>query len=438
MPTNEERPLAPVRGAERLAAVDVLRGFALLGILAMNIYAFALPWPAYTDPNKGGGTGVLDIGTWWFTHLFVDMKFMSLFSMLFGAGLALMARRATAGGGRFGAIYYRRMLWLLLVGLLHGYLLWFGDILYGYAICGLVLYPLRRLRPRTLLPLGAALLSVTVPVGLAFGHIKLPMMKAEAASALAAQQAGETLTDEQREIIETWSDFAPSAKTLREEIETYRGGYLQQVIHRAPLVLQFQTVFLIFFGFWRISGLMLIGMGLMKLDVFSAARSTRFYASCCAIGYGVGLPLVLLGARGLMAHEFDVLYSNQGGYLPNYYGSILVALGHVGLVMLVYRSGVLRGLAARLAAVGRIALTNYLSHTLICTTIFYGWGLGLFARIGRFGLLGVVVAIWLFQLWLSPLWLRHFRFGPAEWLWRSLTYWRAQSMRVELPAEDAS
>ena len=429
-PAPPPKPLAPVRVPERIASVDVLRGVAVCGILLMNIYAFGLPWPAYVNPSMGGGAGALDRGTFWFTHLLVEMKFMTIFSMLFGAGLALMAERAAARGGRFGGLYYRRLLWLLLFGLVHAYLLWFGDILYWYAVCGVVLYPLRRLRPRTLIVLGLLLVMASTPISLGFGFFVMPQMKTAAAEALAAQEAGDELTEEQEKAIETWKGMAPTQEMVDEELEVYRNGYIGQVVHRAPLVLMFQTVFIIFFGFWRIAGVMLLGMALAKLGVLSASRSNRFYTVCCLVGYGIGLPLTLLGARGLALRDFDPMFANQGGYIPNYYGSMLVALGHLGLVMLVCKSGVLSGLAQRLGAVGRMALTNYLLHTVICTAVFYGWGLGLFGYLGRFALMGVVLAVWIFQLLISGPWLARYRFGPAEWLWRSLTYWKRQPMRV--------
>jgi len=431
--TPVEKPperLAPVRAQERLGSVDVLRGFALLGILAMNIYAFAMPFPAYSNPFKGGGTSVLDLGTWWITHLFFEMKFMSLFSMLFGAGLALMAERAEARGVRFGGTYYRRLMWLLLIGAVHAYLLWFGDILFWYAICGAILYPLRRWRPRTLIAVGLILLCVTVPIGLGFGFAVMPEMKAAAKEAIEAREAGEELSEKQLGAIEGWEMFNPGPEAMQEEIDAYLGGYLGQVVYRAPIVVMFQTVFLLVFGFWRIGGLMLIGMGLIKLGVLSARRSTRFYAWGTVIGFAVGLPATWLGARGMLDREFDVFYLNQGGFLPNYFGSLFLSFAYLSALMLLFKSGILTGLKRRLAAVGRMALTNYLSHTLICTTLFYGWGFGLFDHLGRFQQMFVVLGVWIFQLIVSPIWLEWFRFGPAEWLWRSLTYWRRQPMRL--------
>ena len=120
----------------------------------------------------------------------------------------------------------------------------------------------------------------------------------------------------------------------------------------------------------------------------------------------------------------------HGGLYYNFFGSLVVALGHVGMLMLVVQSGALSWLTKRLAAVGRMALTNYLTHSIVCTTLFYGYGFGLFASINRTGMACIVLIIWVTQLLISPIWLRHFRFGPAEWLWRSLTYWKPQPMRV--------
>ena len=169
-------------------------------------------------------------------------------------------------------------------------------------------------------------------------------------------------------------------------------------------------------------------MGLMKLGVFSAERSRSFYAWMAILGYGIGLPLMVFDASGLIRHEFKLDYMLHGGIFYNAFGSLVVALGHVGLIMLIVQSGALAWLTRRLAAVGRMALSNYLTHSIVCTTLFYGYGFGLFGQINRTGLAAIVLAIWIFQLWISPIWLKHFRFGPAEWLWRSLTYWKLQPM----------
>jgi uncharacterized protein len=167
-------------------------------------------------------------------------------------------------------------------------------------------------------------------------------------------------------------------------------------------------------------------MGLMKMGVFAARRSWRFYVWMVVLGYGLGLPLVGYDTYALIQNDFGYKTFLPSQYLFNYLGSVVVALGHVGVVMLICKAAAIPWLTRRLAAVGRMALTNYLMQSVICTTLFYGW---VFGTLNRTALAGIVLAIWVFQLLISPLWLRFFRFGPAEWLWRSLTYWRWQSMR---------
>ncbi len=429
----ESAPLDPVAVTERIAAVDVLRGFALLGILGMNIYAYALPFAAYFNPLAYGATTGVNHLTWKFTYLFFDLKFMAIFSMLFGAGLILMSNRAEAAGRTFAKIYYRRILWLLVIGLLHAYFLWWGDILFGYAICGLLLYPFRRRSAALLIVLGAVVLLIGMGMRVGGGTF-FAFARQQATEAEAALAAGETPNQLQEQMKKNWDElretFDPSPATIAEEVEAYRGGYGGLFKYRAPKVLEMQTQALVFFVFWRAAGMMLLGMGLMKLGVFSARRSLRFYITCIVLGYGLGLPLVWYGAGELMAHSFDFVYDFKLGGHYNYVGSVLIALGHLGLVMLVCRSALLSGLKRRLAAVGRMALTNYLMHTILLTPIFCGFGLGLFGQIDRFGLMAFVLGMWILQLLISPIWLKHFRFGPAEWLWRSLTYRRRQPMRL--------
>ena len=423
--------MAPVVELERLGAVDTLRGFALLGILVMNIYAFAMPFAAYSNPLIYGGPTGVNFGTWVVTHLLFDQKFMTLFSMLFGAGLILMYQRAQARGARLGGVYYRREFWLLVIGAAHGYLLWFGDILFHYALCGMLIYPFRRRSPRTLVILAVVLLLVALPLSTGMGTFMVGMRDA-AAEAQALLDRGEELDPEQQEVLDAWNEMAPmmapDAEEMTRQVEIHRGGYLEILLERAPTVFMMQTFMVFTFIIWRVGGLMLLGMALMKLGVFSAARSAGFYRWCLGLGYGLGLPLAALSAYDLNAHGFDGFYIFKFGVYTNYFASIAVAFGHLGVVMLVCRGGFLPRLRARLAAVGRMALTNYLMHTILLTTVFYGYGLGLYGHIERFPQMAFVAAVLALQLWWSPLWLERFRFGPFEWLWRSLTYWRRQPM----------
>jgi uncharacterized protein len=429
----------PVSATERFFAVDALRGFALLGILAMNIVGFAWPMAAYGNPFRGGGFEGLDRAIWFFNHLVFEAKMMTIFSMLFGAGLILMDQRTRARGVRVRGVYYRRILWLMVIGLIHSYLIWNGDILVFYAECGLLLYFFRNLRPKTLIILGVSATLVLVPlvVGIVAG---IDYMKAARARVEAQTKAGEKPTNLDQRLHDLWTkhlqeELMPTpgqkAKSWTKEMVAYQGGYLGIVKYRALDVLMSQTIgFLLggaFFGMSR----MLLGMGLMKLGVFSAQRSRRFYAWMVGLGYGIGLPLMVFDALEMIRHRFSPEYELHGGLFYNVFGSIIVALGHVGLLMLIVQSGALSWLKQRLAAVGRMALSNYLAHSVICTTLFYGYGFGLFGQINRTGLAAIVLAIWITQLLASPIWLKSFRFGPAEWVWRSLIYWRVQPMRLD-------
>jgi uncharacterized protein len=223
--------------------------------------------------------------------------------------------------------------------------------------------------------------------------------------------------------------FAPSPETVNDTIDAYRGDWPTQVAHRAPNSLQSQTFVFLIWGLWRAGGLMLVGMALHKQEVFGAARSSRFYGGLVAAAVLAGIPAVIYGTwRNFEAH-WDVRYSFFIGSQYNYWASVLVSLGWVGLVMLVCKHGRLPFFTSRLAAVGRTAFTNYLAQSLICTTIFYGHGLGLFGRVDRGGQALLVAGIWLLQVAVSRWWLARFRFGPFEWVWRSLTYGKLQPMR---------
>ena len=431
-PMGDAPPRASLGPAkERFLSIDTLRGFALLGILLMNIPFFALSFYAFYDPRIAGGFEGADLATWWFGHLFFEFKMMTIFSLLFGAGIVMMTRRADELGAPVAGVHYRRMAWLLLIGVLHGYLLWYGDILHAYAVFGMLVFPLRRLRPGWLLGIGLTLLTLGVLVNIGFGAF-IGMVRDFAIESQALLDAGETAPPGKEWAVDVWAEmqpsFVPSQEVLDEERAAHHGTWWELFLYRAPITAAMQIHMNLFFSPWRIGGLFLVGMALMKWGVFTAARSNRFYALCALIGYGVGLPMIALGARGMIAHDFDIVHTYLRGMNFNYVGSLFVAMAHIGVVMLVCKAGALRWLTSSLGAVGRMALTNYLMQTLICTTIFEGYGFGLWGDLSRAQLLGVVVAVWVAQLVYSPLWLARFRYGPMEWVWRSLTYMRPQPM----------
>jgi len=430
--TEHVEKSVPVTATERITSVDALRGVAVLGILVMNIYGFAMPFVAYQNPLAMGGTEWYNIGTWYFTHVFFDQKFMTIFSILFGAGLAMMAMRAEARGARYGGNWYRRNFWLLLIGAAHGYFLWFGDILFHYALMGMLIYPLRHLSPRALIITASILLSIGVLMQVG-GGTYMAELQLQGIEIQQAKEAGESLTEEQEATLEEWEAASifmkPPGQQVDEDTAAYLGSYRDAFEHRRPMVQMMQTQATIGFVIWRVGGLMLIGIALMKLGILSAERSLGFYRRMMLVGYGIGLPVMLFSAWNMHANQWDMLWLFRVGGIPNYFGSLFVAAGHIALVMTIIKTGSLSGLMARFTAVGRMAFTNYLMHSLVMTTIFYGYGFGLYGQVPRLAQMAFVAGMLGFQLWFSTFWLERYRFGPAEWLWRSLTYLRLQPMR---------
>ena len=436
------RALAPVTPRERISSVDTIRGFSLLGILLMNILGFALPGNAYDDPTIAGGATGINLATWVVTYLLVEGKMRTIFSMLFGAGVVLLTSRLEerGGEGRIGDIYYRRTLWLLAFGLVHAYFLWPGDILYFYAVAGLMLFPFRKLSAKHLILAGVLVLAVLVPKRILLG-LEMQSLREKAAAADAAAAAGKTLTEEQRENQKKWAEklkeIKPPASEIEKEIADHRAGYWKLFLRRQEEVSRGESVGFYRWGFFDSAGMMLLGMALLKLGFFSAARSYREYALIALVGYALGLSINTYVAYRNIQNHFDVAGT---AFHWNAYGllnwtaydveRLAVALAHVAVVMMICKAGALTWLTSRLATVGQMALSNYLTHTIVCTIVFDGYGFGLFGRFQRFQIYGVVLAIWIFQLILSKIWLSHFRFGPVEWLWRSLTYWKRQPMRL--------
>ncbi|MHC4947280.1 MAG: DUF418 domain-containing protein [Planctomycetota bacterium] len=400
---------APVTERDRIVSLDVLRGVAVLGILLLNIQSFAMISSAYTNPTAYGSLEGIDGWVWRLTHLLGDQKFMTIFSILFGAGIVLMSERAEATGRGSAAVHYRRMGWLILFGLLHAHLLWFGDVLYLYGLCGLGVYLLRRAHPAVLLGLGVILIAVASGISLFFGWSVRFWPDAQ----VAAQTA----------------QWTPGPEAVARELAVYRGGWLEQMRHRVPTAFFFQTFLAAIWGVWRAGGLMLVGMAIYRLGVLSAARSRRFYVVMGTVGLAVGLGLTGYGMHWNASRGWAFPDTMFFGTQFNYWGSLGGAAAWIALIVGLCRADAVRRIARPLAAVGRMALTNYLLETVICTLIFYGHGLGQFGRFSRLEQLLTVLGVWAVLLVVSPLWLRAFRFGPAEWLWRSLTYARLQPIR---------
>ena len=404
-----EAKFAPASESQRIVSLDVLRGFALLGILAMNIQSFAMIFSAYMNPTAYGDLTGANYWVWLLSHVLTDQKFMTIFSMLFGAGIVLLSSRVEARGQSATGVHYQRMFWLIVFGLLHAYLLWYGDILFLYGICGLVVYLFRKLSPRKLLVLGLLTIAVSSALFLFFGW----------SMQFWPPEALEELTQ----------DWQPTPERTAEEVAIYQGGWLEQMNHRVPKSFEFETFVFLIWGFWRAGGLMLVGMGLYKVGVFTLKRSAGFYAALIMGALLVGIPTVSYGVHRNFTVGWDIHSSFFFGWQFNYWGSLIVSMGWIGLVMLVCQYPPLARLTRPFAAVGQMAFTNYILQTVICTTIFYGHGFGLFGQVERTGQIAIVAGVWVFQLLVSPVWLRYFLFGPLEWLWRSLTYLQWQPFR---------
>ncbi len=419
---SAESRLAPIGQSGRIVELDILRGVALLGILSMNIVAFSMPGVAYLDPTAYGDLSGANFLVWTLTHLFAAEKFMTVFSMLFGAGILLMAERAAASGRNPAGPHILRMLWLIVFGLLHAHLLWYGDILFWYGLCGLVVFWLRGLKPVALIGLGIVSIGVASAFML-FGGLTIDHWPPETYNEVMAQ-------------------LNPSAEAVAQEIAAYRGGWLGQMEHRVPTALDLEISGFLSWAFWRASGVMLLGMALFKLGILTGERSRRLYRGLVLAAVFVGLPIIAWGIHRNFATGWEPSRSFFFGEQYNYWASLIVALGWIGVVIPACRmrtgdrgsqtgraAAALLRLRRSLAAVGRMAFTNYILQTVLCTWIFYGHGLGLFGQVERVDQIAIVVAVWALQLAVSPLWLKRFRFGPLEWLWRALTYGRAPPMR---------
>ncbi len=405
---------------QRIVVIDVLRGFALLGILLMNMSSFAMPNMAYFNPTVYGGNDVWNRLVFSLSHIFADQKMMALFSMLFGASVMLVTSNLEKRGQSPFGFHYIRNFWLLIFGLLHSVLIWDGDILLIYALCSFVLYWLRRMPPKWQLGLGLLIFFVPSLVSASIGATFPYLTPADQAYAESFWQPDET--------------------AVTTELALYRGSYTDQLAHRlgddpssAPYAdgqsLVEINLLVEFFG--RALGMMLVGMAFYSWDVLTARRSDEFYIKMVLAGFGVGLPMGLISLYQYTAHDWSAIYSLFNGRIPNHIATPFIVSGYIALIMLWSRSNQLAKLRDRLAAVGRMALTNYIGQSIIGTFIFYGFGLGLFGYLNRVEQFLIILLIWVFQFMFSSWWLSRYQYGPLEWVWRILSHRCWQPLRMK-------
>ena len=438
MEKNNSSPtqIHPVKVTERVHSLDILRGFAILGILVINIEFFAQPFAKLINPSLSNNFTGLNYYFWLLKEVLFFGKFWSIFAMLFGAGAYLLIKRAEEKGKATGIadIYYRRLFWLLLFSLIHGYLIWNGDVLYDYALVGLFLYPLRKLSVKTMLITVAILLVLytIIPYVDYKNDIALDNQVVEITK---IKNQGQELTEEQQSILDIWKEKEsfnnPDRESLQKNIKTISTGtYFEIVEYNKDWLLEMHTVWFYKKGFLRTLMKMILGMALIKSGILLAKSKNKTYFLMVLISYIVGFSLVSFRMKYLLDNNFSIL-AKDFAFITWEIEVTAVALGHVGLICLFCKMNLLSWLKKSLAAVGRMAFTNYIMQSLIGISIFYGFGFGLFGIMNKTEQLCVVVAIWIFQLIASPIWLKYFLFGPLEWVWRSLTYWQRQPMIIK-------
>ncbi|MCA6232730.1 MAG: DUF418 domain-containing protein [Phenylobacterium sp.] len=405
---------------ERILSIDVVRGMAVLGILLMNIVAMGLPTYAYLNPVYGGGTTGADFWTWAVNNVLADGKMRALFTMLFGASMVLIASRAEAGSG-LGPVqtHYRRLFWMFVIGMIHAYFFFLGDILVTYALAGALIFPLRKLSPRLLVALGAGVLAAL------FAWHLYDVGQARALMAAAtAPGASEALRAAWAEASQT---YVMPPGFADQEIALFRGDFMDALEARARIASLLQ-VLIPFDAGPEAVGQMLLGMGLFRLGFFSLGWSTRAYLAVMVLGYAAAVPFTASmtwlihqsGFEPVRLHELEVWQSITRPF---------IALAHASVLLLIVRAGLFRSLVSRLEAAGRMAFTNYLMTSVITSLVFCGYGLGLYGHLSRAEQLWVVAGVWaLILLWSRP-WLARFRYGPLEWIWRSLVQWKRQPFR---------
>jgi uncharacterized protein len=409
--------------SNRIATLDIIRGVAVMGILIMNIVAFAMPETAYSNPAAYGGHHGVDLAVWAVDFVFIDGKMRGLFSFLFGASLLLVIDRATAKGENPAKVHFARMFWLFLFGEAHLILLWWGDILNHYALVGCLAWFFRKLPAYKLVPLAIILvLMQTMLVA------NLPGNVLDAEAAIHVPHPSADAIRQYQGFQETFG--VPTPQALADDLALHRGPYPALLAHQWGDALSSTTRSLLFVGLETL-GYMLLGMACLKSGMLTGAWSPARYRHWIAVGFGTGVPAFALLAWYIASHDFALFPLVLGGIaLPTLIRPAMI-VGWACLIVLLAKPG---ALTARIAAAGRMAFSNYLGTTLLCTTLFYGFGFGLYGHLSRAALVLVVVAIWaLMLLWSKP-WLARFRYGPLEWLWRSLARFSFQPMRG--PAAD--
>lgn len=428
----------PVTETNRIKTIDMLRGVALLGILLMNIAGFSMPDYSFetfkNDPSN--------VSFWFYAviSIFFEGKMRAMFSIIFGAGVLLFIANKKTTGASVHILFYRRMFWMLLFGLIHAHLiLWIGEILYLYSVCGMLLYLFRNVNPKYLI-WAVPIVAVVDFTTNTMQYQEIRAKRIEYVEAKKAQNEHKTLTSTQKESLVTWREIEksmiPSREDAKENTLKMKSNYSTVASYLRPLAFDGQTKYLPY-EIWDCLALMLLGLALFKWGFLTGSWSSKDYLKVVKIGYGIGLPLVMYSFY-YRFNNYSTLEANLARMeqvpinwvsLIYPFQRILLSMAHIAALILLYQSNFAQNLFSRLVAVGRMAFTNYIMHSVICTLFFFGYGLNYFGELEYYQIYFVVFAIWILQLIISPIWLQYYLFGPLEWLWRSLTYWQIQPFR---------
>jgi len=400
----------------RLLSLDLVRGTALLGILLLNIVGFAMPEAAYFNPRAYGGWHGADLAAWLVNFLFFDGRMRGLFSFLFGASLLIVTDAAEAAGRDPARAHYARMGWLLLFGLAHLWLVWHGDILAHYALVGMIAYPLRRLPVAKLVSLGAVLVLASAAIFAMLAH------DAWRLSLLPASAQGEVGA-----LVGAFG--TPPPDRIAAELAVHRGDYAGLVAQRFAEYAGSPIAMLSLYG-WETLGYMLFGMAALRSGLLAGAWPRDRLLRWWLRSWALALPAYLLLACWQIGEGFSLFAVLAAGVtLPALVRPAMI-LGWACLILLLARPG--GWLTTRVAAAGRMAFSNYLATSIVCVLLFDGYGLGWFGGLSRWQLYPVVGAVWVLLLAWSRPWLQRFRYGPLEWLWRSLARRSLQPIRNSL------
>jgi len=392
----------------RVASLDLIRGVAVLGILAINIAGFAGPSVGTLSPNLPTPSGPWDEAAFAFNFVVFEGKMRALFAILFGASMALFIDRADARGEDGDKLQAIRLSWLLLFGALHYILLWWGDILFAYAACGFALLLLHRLPDRLLGASAAALFVLLHAQGML---LALPTVTAEEMVRLGQASAEQSAT------VTRFHDYL--AMTARQELEQYTGGFL----HILSVKLRTHPLWLlqgVRDGFGEFLPLMVLGLILQRRGFFADTR-TRLLLALGSGATVAGLAVTLTALAWLWPRGFPPIAMDAGLRYGLALPHVIMASGYAALLVVATPRLARTAIGGRIIAAGQMAFSNYLGTSLIMTAIFYGWGLGLFGQVQPLRQWAVVLLGWTLILVCSALWLRHWRRGPLEWLWRALT-----------------